>query len=202
MKKTMLTLMGVLILATSSFGQTHGKGTFIVDPYYGFPNLVKKIIKEAAGSIDGVKVSGIGPAGIRAEYMLANKFGLGMDFIYSTLNLTFRFDSLQNNGTIYKTYHPKIAFQGYKLHLRMNYHYINKEHFDAYFGFGAGGHITRATFKTEAPDHIEIKDINASNPFSVRLAAGFRYFFNDNIGLNLELGLGGPIISSGISLRF
>jgi hypothetical protein len=39
-------------------------------------------------------------------------------------------------------------------------------------------------------------------PFSMRLCTGIRYYFSDNIGANMELGLGGPLVSLGLSLKF
>ena len=38
-------------------------------------------------------------------------------------------------------------------------------------------------------------------PVSARIALGMRYYFNNNIGINSELGIGGPMLSVGVSVR-
>ena len=41
-----------------------------------------------------------------------------------------------------------------------------------------------------------------SIPLSVRVGLGMNYFFTENIGMNLEFGLGGPLIQGGLALAF
>lgn len=38
-------------------------------------------------------------------------------------------------------------------------------------------------------------------PVSARICTGLRYYFSPNVGVNMELGLGGPMISAGISCK-
>lgn len=58
---------------------------------------------------------------------------------------------------------------------------------------------------------IESDDIGFNNdkvkfsgsllPISMRLCTGIRYYFTPNIGLNAEIGVGGPIVSGGLSIK-
>ena len=38
-------------------------------------------------------------------------------------------------------------------------------------------------------------------PFSLRLCYGYHYFFNYNWGIHGEVGLGGPLLSLGLSYK-
>jgi hypothetical protein len=35
----------------------------------------------------------------------------------------------------------------------------------------------------------------------MKLAIGVHYYFNETIGINTEVGLGGPLISAGLSVK-
>ena len=95
--------------------------------------------------------------------------------------------------------------QRVRAQLRFNYHFnITNPALDSYIGVGAG---TNNRFRATLENGVDITDNDGlSNftllPFSLRIAAGLRYYFTDNIGLNTEIGLGGPIVSAGLSIKF
>ena len=134
MKKIILLSFGISLFVFSGIhnikAQAVEKGTIIIDPYYGFPNLGKSFAEGLSSS--DVTVKGVGPAGMRVEYLLADRFGVGVDFIYNSFTGTYTDTS---NGTTYD-YEAKMART--RVHVRFNYHLkASSENLDLYFGMGA-----------------------------------------------------------------
>ena len=204
MKKKITILLSAIALCIGNnvSAQAVSQGNIIIDPYYGYPNFGSTFAKSLEGTVDNINVTGIGPAGLRAEYMVADNFGLGIDFIYNSVNVKGTSDSLNTDGTVYKTYDVKTFAQRYRVHLRMNYHFVSTDAVDAYVGFGVGTNIRRFGVVTDYPNFDDSAVSGALIPISARLALGMRYYFTENIGLNLELGIGGPVMSGGLSLKF
>jgi hypothetical protein len=203
MKKKITILVSIITLGLSFNGnaQAVSEGNVIIDPYYGYPNFGKTFLNSLEG-VENTTVTGIGPMGLRMEYMMAPKFGLGIDFIYNSVNVSGTIDSLNSDGTVYKSYDAKIFSQRYRPQIRMNYHFVATDNLDAYFGVGVGANIRRIGTKTDYPNYDDNAVSGSLIPVSMRVALGTRYYFTENIGLNLELGLGGPFISGGVSVKF
>jgi hypothetical protein len=204
--KRVLTFFGALLIATigfnsSAYGQVE-EGNIIIDPYYGYPNFGNAFIGSLEDGIDDVNITGIGPCGLRAEYMLADNFGMGIDFIYNSISGSGTVDSLNTDGTVFASYDTKVFMRRYRVQLRANYHFVQTGSLDAYVGFGAGTNIRTFGFKSDYPDFDGDNFTGALLPVSARIALGARYYFTDNIGFNTELGLGGPLLSLGVSLKF
>lgn len=199
-----------LVFSSNIYSQAVREGNVIIDPYYGGPNFGKAFFAAVESSNQGandVKSSGIGPAGLRFEYMLGDKFGLGLDMIYNSNNISFT-----TTDTIYdgsgnqeiETNQYEYDMKRLRVQVRLNYHFdISNPDLDGYFGVGAGtNNRFRNTYENGTKtDNDELSDLTLL-PFSARICVGTRYYFTDNLGLNLELGLGGPVVSGGLSLKF
>ena len=88
MKKTLLiiaTLLSGFAFDSNLNAQTVSKGNVIIDPYYGGPNFGSVVLNLLKSVESEIKLTGIGPAGGRMEYLLADNFGLGVDFIYNSI---------------------------------------------------------------------------------------------------------------------
>ncbi len=206
--KRVFTLIAVALVTAIGFNNTAiaqtqvEEGNIIIDPYYGGPNFGRALLTSLEGTVENSAVSGIGPAGLRAEYLLADNFGLGIDFIYNSTSVSGTTDSLNTDGTVFETYDTKVFSRRYRIHLRANYHFAQTDALDAYVGFGAGTNIRSIGFTTDDPNFDGDSATGSLIPFSIRIALGTRYYFTDNIGLNVELGLGGPVVSGGLSFKF
>ncbi|WP_066759304.1 outer membrane beta-barrel protein [Crocinitomix algicola] len=182
------------------------EGSIIIDPYYGGPNFGKyfaqAIVTSAGEDAEGIKIGGVGPAGLRAEYMVGDKLGVGVDFIYNTWSATFDVDSTNPEG-ITNQYETTLKMTRIRVLARLNYHFATTDQLDAYVGFAAGYNGRNYSLKTELEGYDDdfINELTTL-PASARIAIGMRYYFTDNIGLNGELGLGGPLFSAGLSLKF
>ncbi len=210
MKKIFLTLVLAATGFASNLNAQVSQGSFIIDPYYGFPNFGSNFASafEVNGN-SGLEVKSLGPIGLRAEYIASEKVGIGIDVIYNDYDLRYTSTDSIYNGTTgtYSTTSTSNRFtmQRLRVQARMNYHFeTGNPNFDAYFGVGAG---TNNRFRKAYENGVEVVDETDLGsltllPVSMRLCTGFRYYFAQNIGINFELGLGGPVLSGGLSLRF
>jgi len=179
----------------SAFGQAVEEGNIIIDVTYGFPNLFTSILK--ATYIDGtniqeeVNISSLGPVGLKFEYMVSDKLGVGAEVNHAATGISYL-----ENGYSYEIKNPRTRIMA-----RIQYHFIDNDKVDAYIGGGAGYKLAKSSFTSTDPDFSD-QDI-AGLPVAFRIGGGMRYFFTDNLGLNLELGLGGGgLVAAGIAAKF
>jgi outer membrane protein W len=204
MKKLGLSILlciNVVVTTNHAFGQCIKEGTVIVDAYYGFPNLYTTVFKAAYvnnGSPSDVKVTGIGPVGLRGEYLLTNKLGLGLDLGYNSTTVTYKYSNVFNGPTYTET----AKTQKIGIMATINYHFIVKEHIDFYGMYGVGYGNRTFTDKSTEPGYTSTVILKSTIPIASRLGIGLRYFFTDKIGANLALGFGqGGLINAGISFK-
>jgi len=181
----------------------------LIEPYLGFPNFGRfssplgidtSILEKQDQSF-----SGIGPSGFRYSYMFSDALSIGIDLMYNTLNEKYRTsqDVFMNNAWTTINKNMLISTQGLRVQVRMNFHFLASNAMsDSYLGVGFG---TNNKWKKISENGNVIEKISGSEavifPFSLRLCYGYRYFFNYNWGINGELGLGGPLLSLGLSYK-
>jgi len=199
-------LFSILLAGTlSGFSQTAVKeGNFIIDGYYGYPNLFASFLKTAYSN-SGIlqqdfKVGSIGPVGGRFEYLLTDKIGLGFESNYTDTYVQWtELSSTPSGGTAIYTYKvsaPRIRFMP-----RFNLHFGKSEKVDGFFGVAAGYGKTTLKFETDDPSYV-FSSISGI-PFAMRVGVGLRYFFIPNFGASLEFGVGGgPLLAAGLSGKF
>lgn len=200
--KKVLSLLLVIMVFTMATNKTKAQvveeGNLVIDAYYGWPNLYTTALKALYTDeySEGVKVGGIGPLGGRIEYMLSDVVGVGVDFGYVNTTVSYKEDIGSGNYYNYEISAPKITAL-----FKMNFHFSKSDKVDAFGGIGVGWKNRTFNFKTNDPDFV---DSSAESLFPVGLRASFgvRYFLTENIGLGAEIGLGGPLLSFGISTKF
>ena len=187
------------------------QGSMIIDAYYGFPNLGKKLWNalESDSSTVNSKATGVGPLGIRFEYMIADNLGFGADINYLTNGFDYDYTISEYNSTtgFFEDNTYTVSYKKTKLRImaRLNYHFVQTDVVDAYVGFGAGYKHKINKFSSTNPNDTENELESRLNliPVSIRLCLGTRFFFTDNLGMNLEMGVGGgPLLSAGVSVKF
>lgn len=206
--KKCLTIVSVFMVFISAgnvaTAQAVEEGNVIIDAYYGFPNLYSTTFRAAyanSGSETDISIKGLGPLGGRVEYMLADKFGLGLDIGFNNTKLTFTDAGTDSNGNP-TTYDYDYSTAKFGAMITMNYHFLDNDNLDLYGQFGIGYGNRNFKFSSTDPNYTELS-VESLIPVASRLGVGMRYFFTDNVGVNLNLGFGqGGLANAGVSFKF
>ncbi len=205
--------MGVISLGTNAMAQLQvEQGDIIIDPYVGVPNwansiLYSQIDEENSGATDYKVNGGIFSYGGRAEYMVADDFGVGVDINYEVSGYNFNdtvfvFDPVSGN-TVTTKYNYDYKAKKLRAMFRLNYHFVQNERVDAYTAFGAGYKSVNREFTTNDPNGTSDELTGALVPVAFRLAVGARVYFTNNIGAHVEIGaFGGALLQFGVSAKF
>ncbi len=197
-------LLSILVLGSfglfsgdQATGQAVEEGNIIIDGFAGFPNMNNVFYRNTyvnETSLNSlVNIKGLTHVGGRFEYMLSDKVGMGLELSHVRTVLEWT-----EGTTQYRLDNPRTRAM-----IRMNFHFVDSsDKIDGYIGLGAG--YKHAKFEiTSTPNDGFNEEIPNFFPVAVRLAGGMRYFFTDNIGFHVELGLlGGGILHGGISAKF
>jgi hypothetical protein len=213
MKKLLLSgllLLGILADLSSQTADSDGEpravkeGDNSVNFYYG-TNLLTTIYKRAASSTaENVKFKSLGPIGIVYEHLLTDVIGLGVEFGYSKTTVEYR-DSYYNSSLLYQTneiYEYQLTATTIRAMFRANFHFAKSEKFDAYGLISVGYRSTKFNFTSTNPYDNGSYDFNSLIPVGVKPGLGFRYFFIPNVGINLEIAAGTPLMCGGLSFKF
>lgn len=214
MKKLLLVFAmfaGTTFSATAQVQQ----GSILVDAYYGFTNVPGALYNsnwdyEAQwwGATEAT-TSGLGPIGIRAEYLVTDKLGLGIDFALNTNSASFVGTDYVDGEAI--SFDTEGASTKWGAMITLNYHAFTNEVIDFYIMGGAGYKNRTSTLITNNPyytnDEFDDQAVGLTPetaiPLAARLGVGVRIFFTENIGANVGLGFGqGGILNAGLSFAF
>lgn len=196
----------LIVLCASGFlisnkikAQSVQKGNFIIDIDYGFPNLFSSLIKSAYNTSNGtgVSVGAIGPITGKCEYLLSDKVGVGG--IISYANSTVKWNAQGSDGLYYDY---KVSIPRLRILAAMTFHFATGDKVDPFFCVGAGYSNYQVKMSTADPDYSGSKSISWLFPVALRVGVGVRYFFTENIGANMEIGLGQALIQAGLSMKF
>jgi hypothetical protein len=211
MKKIYLTILTVAISLASfkSNAQCISEGKILVDGYYGFPNLYSAVFKSAyanSGSEANLKFGSLGPIGLRAEYLLTDKVGLGLDLGMNSSSISFDDVVSVYNSTTFTyddvIYNYKFSTRKVGAIVTFNYHFVENDNIDAYFVLGMGYGSRSFTFESNEPGY-STPTVKSLIPVASKIGVGMRYFFTENIGANLALGFGqGGLLNAGITAKF
>ena len=213
MKKIIFTLCLVCSTIYSNAQLQVQKGDFIFDPYIGFPQT-NALRTPQAGQINFRLNGGLLSYGGRGEFMIADNLGIGVDVNYVVSGSNYdeiTIDTIQNGVTgefnyVENSYNWNYRVTKLRAMFRFNYHFVQNDRVDAYFGFAAGYRGITRKFSIEDPNgspSLLLDQDKALIPVSMRIAIGTRIYINQNIGGMIELGLGGgALIQTGLSIKF
>ena len=202
MKKLILPLLALTMMLApkKSNAQAIEEGNVIIDAYYGFPNLYSTVFKAAYESSNstGLTLGSQGPLGIRAEYLITDKVGFGIDLGMNSSSISYSEADINTNII----YDYKFSTRKIGAIFTFNYHFVENDKLDAYFVVGGGYGNRNFKFTSTDPNYIE-ESVESLIPISYKIGVGMRYFFTENIGANLALGLGqGGLANVGVSAKF
>lgn len=191
----------VALSANQLSAQVYEKGNFVVDAFYGGPNLFSSILRTAVtnGGYENGKVKSLGPLGITAEYLVAQKIGVGIEATYSSTEASYDYyDSYDE-----QRYHYEFSSTRLRILPRVNFHFSNSTKVDPYLTCGIGYANFKYKYTSNDPNDGD-NTLSFSNPGGVATRVGFgvRYFFTDHFGAMAEAGVGGPLVRFGLSAKF
>jgi outer membrane protein W len=205
MKKILFSIVALFVFNVQSLNaQAIHEGSVLVDAYYGFPNLYTSVYKGLyanSGSELNVNIGSAGPLGLRAEYLISDKVGFGLDLGFNSTTISY--DSQTYDASLNPiTYNYKYSTRKIGALVSFNYHFVEDDNFDAYFVVGMG--YGSRSFDVTSNDPTMVKpNWKSVVPVASKIGVGMRYFFTENIGANFALGLGqGGIINVGLSAKF
>jgi hypothetical protein len=199
-------LIGIFI-SFNSFSQSLFVGNHIIEPYVGFPNVTKyfPILALNQEPKNVTSYAGLPPSGFRYSYMLTDDISFGVDVIFDRSRKDFvSTDTVfQNGGWQYLSYEGQRTQTRLRLQARLNFHIpISQPNADAYIGLGFG---TNNRWIKDYKNGVLDRELKGSDailiPFSMRVCYGYRYYFNYNLGIVGEVGVGGPLLSIGLSYK-
>lgn len=202
-----------LTLCALATSQENMDQKLYIDLYHGFPHFGKTLANDIVreNNIDSMDVGGYGPAGLRLEYRMADRLGIGFDAIFSGFSLSgFQRDSSFNDVTqVYDYTNLPVTFSMNRIRIqaRITYHLeISNPKLDVFFGFAAGSNLMLDKYEVNGVEKNAkgLSDLGNmfTMPVSMRTCIGLRYYFSESIGMNFEMGLGGPLLSTGLAVRF
>lgn len=216
MKKAYFTIFLLFIIYSQQriLSQTHFEGNKIITPYYGFPNFGYLTLANSESNGLNAKYKSIGPLGLRAEYLFSDKIGLGFEIIYNSYKLNFTRESTIYDGNSDKwlTQYTEVYKEMKRLRIQFRYTYhfdVRTPNLDWYSGFGLGTNTRiykylengkKVNINSQTSDSTNTNQ-NQTFPLSLRLFCGVNYYFNQRLGVGIEVGLGGALISTSISFK-
>lgn len=215
MKKSIYSALAVFTMLFGAQFTTSAQveeGSFLIDPYIGAPtiNIWWENVVDLTGS-ENIRTIG-GPLGYggRMSYMVADNFGIGLDVNF--VKSGYEYENIcEGCGSQYDTvtmsYNDIVSTYRFesnvlRVMLRMDYHFVQTENLDVYFGAAAGYKYAKRVGYIDGQEDASVGITGAFIPVAIRAAIGMRYYFIPNLGLHLELGGGGgQIIEGGISVK-
>ena len=213
-KITIVAFTAIFFATTSVQAQAVEEGNILVDVYAGYGTAFNALFRTAYQGLDtDSKLSSIDAIGVRAEYLFADKFGVGVDITYSSIKIVdpyssfaYTYDGSGNiTGSTTKTYEQTTSSRKIGVMATMNYHFLNNDKIDAYTNLGVGYKNRSYKYESTDPTNASATTIGVGTllPLALRVGVGMRYFFTDNFGLNMNVGLGqGGWVNGGVSLKF
>jgi outer membrane protein W len=164
---------------------------------------VFRVIAEGSTVDPDLKVKGLGPFGLKGQFMVTDNIGIGLDCYYANSSFSYSNSGTDSLGNA-TTYHYKLINHRPRFLLRMDYHINASEKVDPYFGFGLGYSAARYSFETDDPafDLATYYDLRTLIPVAYRVAFGCKIYFTKFLGAGAEVAIGGPLFTFGVSSKF
>ncbi len=213
MKKIIFYLF--IILPSIGISQSLEKEDFVIDIQMGIPNLsyfrstingVNHFLDPNSQMIE--KHKSIGQFIINSEFFLTDKFGFtiggnyGYYYDYKEFEETIYDGNTNTSSTV--IYFAERILHRYRFYIGPNFHFIRSDRLDTYLGLKGG----IKSYKIKTKDNLtpDLKYLGFENstfefPVGFRVCYGLRFFPTEHLAINTEFGLGGPLLSFGLTYK-
>lgn len=198
------------------------KKNFTIDSHFGLYHWeyeqIKKIqnrYKTAEESgFEEIYFKGINPVSLGVDYFISNNISLGLTWIYSAIDLTYKHTSqvFDFNSQMYIDKINKIEFfmKRNRLIITGEYHFKNRiKKFDPFIGLSIGANIMQ--IKVLEDKKTFIGDYNLLSyqldaffnefPVCFRHYFGIAYYMTNRLAIQVQLAMGGSPFSVGLVLK-
>ncbi len=193
---TGLFTIALVVVATVTQAQTYSLGTTVVDVFAGGPNVSKAFVGGSSSlNTDGSEtLTGMLPIGVRGEYLVTDKFGIGIEVTYASGKRVYTYEESGSQYSITGEHNKMRVLPTF------NFHFLDNENVDLYLALGVG--LKNVNYKWSSTNANDIDDLDfPTGKISSKFAIGTRIFFTENIGANFAFGIGGPLVNGGLSFR-
>ncbi len=187
------------------------EGDGVVELGLGFPNLMPTIVDQSGLWHSGLdfftddQTKSFGQLNVKGEFMMSDRIGVIGVINYGYFS-THNVEEWSEYDPATQSYYTASYYYNTKVHKvrftgGINIHVVRTNRVDSYFGFLAGTKKAYLKYDTNNPFITTVPEAFVI-PFAVRAQYGVRFFFNDFLAGHMELGLGGPLISVGMTYKF
>lgn len=181
------------------------KGDLMVTGFMSYPNWGRYFanLEINSGNYQNGSTGGFAPLGGQLEYMLSDNFGFSLDAIFNQWSASWNSSGFDNNGDPI-VYDNEVKVSRTRLLLGLNYHLddLKNDQLNLYGGFAVGFNSRRVNVQVDDAGIGSFWEGQFAFPLAVRARLGMRYFVTETVGLNFELGAGGPILRFGLTFKF
>ena len=153
----------------------------------------------------------IKPIFLRFDYKWDKKNSLGFMFTYNGYKASgTRIDSTWNGSSGYTVSNSDLFYSMHRLRSQVVYtrhFFVDRPKVNTYFYTALGFNLKFNKFKEQNKEGGQIPsssgmDVSRGFPITGRLCYGLRYNFSESMSLLTEVGLGGPLLSIGLTAKF
>jgi hypothetical protein len=187
-------------------------GTVMLDGFYGFPNAMFEKWNSSTVTYNNyshAKNNSLGPAGGRIEFMLSRRIGVGIEGSYAHTGISYLF--ADDSNSVPKPY--SVTINRFRILPRFIFHIGKNPRLDPYAAAGIGYYNRTIVFTPKNPanglTNLTTGDVfgplwpfsDLLLPIAVTAKFGLRYFITEQIGIGVEVGIGGPLASFGLTAK-
>ena len=185
----------LMINPKNSDAQSFEEEKMYISLGYGGPNLSASLFK-VYESLVGYKVTGVGPIHAKFEYAVSDKIGIGASLNF--VNTNVQWDVISGS----ETYEQGYKYMALAANARINWHFVDNDKLDVYYGLGLGYNYSNSEFYTSVPNGLEDATFSISGiPIGFETTFGVRYLFTDNIGIYAEFGWAKSVAQGGLIFK-
>lgn len=173
----------------------------------GVPNIPRQTFNRinVFESKSNYSNKGKGPYHIKYEYRPLWYFGLGLNLNYMDYQVSYSEDAIDTIQGKLVMNNIKISAWNLASNIRANVYFTNpenRENLDIYIGIGMGYRFGDFKVESELNQYKPKVELPSLLKLGLEATFGFRYFFNENIGIYSEIGPAKSLVQAGITARF
>ena len=181
------------------------KGDKIIDAFYGINNFMMRPFDIFNIYFNENKINSEYCLGGKIEYLIKDRSGIGTELSYYIIEGDQNYSTYDSTGFISSNISLPFKYERTRCVLKINQHFYMSQKVDIYYAYGLGISYT-ADYRYQLQydkNNIQYFSKNSNYFFrpSMIFRIGLRTFLSEKMGLNAEIGIGGPLFHTGLSFK-